>query len=308
MKTWLRQHQAACADALRHIARARGSFGLNVLVIAIALALPFAGLTLVQNLQPVTRQLTVDPSISIFLALDLPRTTATAMAPSLQRIVQEHGGRASVTFIPREAALASLKEKSGVADALAALGENPLPDAYVLKLDGFDSPAAAARLDPMVSQLMAVPGVEQVQVDSAWVKRLAALLQILRVVVGLLAATLAIVVIAVAFNTIRLQVMTQHEEIAVARLVGATDAFIYRPFYYTGGLLGLAAGAASLGTVALSLIPLNDAIAGFARLYGSEFHLAPLDWRASLILLVLSTLLGLVGSLLSVRRHLARAG
>ena len=105
------------------------------------------------------------------------------------------------------------------------------------------------------------------QVDSAWVKRLAALINILRLALLLLAATLGTVVVAVIFNTIRLQVMTQREEILVSKLIGATDSFIHRPFYYTGALLGLCAGALALGAVALALQPLNAAIAEFASLY-----------------------------------------
>jgi hypothetical protein len=97
--------------------------------------------------------------------------------------------------------------------------------------------------------MRALPGVDSVQVDSAWVKRLAALLGVLRLALLLLAITLGVVVIAVVFNTIRLQVLTQRDEIAVSKLLGATDNFIHRPFYYTGALLGLCAGAVALGAV-----------------------------------------------------------
>jgi cell division transport system permease protein len=151
-----------------------------------------------------------------------------------------------------------------------------------------------------------LPGVEYVQVDSSWVKRLAALMHVLRLALSLLAVTLGLVVIGVVFNTIRLQVMTQSEEIEVSRLVGATDAFIYRPFYYSGALLGLCAGGLALAAVALALQPLNGAIADFARLYASEFRLAPLGAVEALLLLVLSATLGLSGAVLSVQRHLTR--
>lgn len=305
MNAWLRQHWLALADALLHVRRAKGSFALNVIVIAIALALPFAGVTLMENLQPVARSLTVEPAVSVFMAGTATREAAKALAPRLRRIVDQHGG-GGVSFVSRESALAALQEKTGIADALAALGENPLPDAYLLTLSAFDTGAAASRLEPMVAELSALPGVEQVQVDAEWVKRLAALLHVLRIALALLASTLAVVVIAVSFNTIRLQVMTQHAEIGVARLVGATDRYIYRPFYYTGALLGLAAGLLALAAVALALQPLNQAIGEFARLYASQFRLAPLDLPQSLLLLLASAVLGLIGSTLSVRRHLAR--
>jgi cell division transport system permease protein len=114
------------------------------------------------------------------------------------------------------------------------------------------------------------------------------------------------VVVAVVFNTIRLQVLTQREEILVSKLIGATDSFIHRPFYYTGALLGVCAGGVALGAVALALGPLNTAIAEFARLYASEFQLAPLPPLAVAVLLALSAGLGLIGARLSVKRHTAR--
>lgn len=306
MRSWLRHHRFALAVAAGHLLKAPASFALNVLVVAIAFALPIAGLTLLENIRPVSAQLAVEPEISIFLGMQTSREQASALAPAIRRVLQQENAGGTLEFVPRERALAAMKDKSGLSDALAALGANPLPDGYVLKLPGLQDGASAARVDVLAQRLQALPGVETVQVDSAWIKRLAALLRILRLSLLLLAATLGVVVIAVVFNTIRLQVMTQREEIEVSRLVGATDAFIHRPFYYTGALLGTCAGAVAMGAVALALQPLNQAITEFARLYASDFQLAPLGVGATLSLLAISALLGLTGALLSVRRHLAR--
>lgn len=306
MKIWLRQHLFAINDASTHLFKAPGSFALNVLVVAIALALPFGGLTLMENVRPVSRQLAVEPEISIFMTLDTARDKATALAKPIDNILQRHRSTAKVLFIPREDALVSLKNKTGLNDALTTLGKNPLPDAYVLKLAGFRDAPDAARIDTIAADLKALPDVDTVQVDSEWIKRLAALLGIWRLVLLFLVITLGVVVVAVIFNTVRLQVMTQREEIAVAKLVGATDTFIHRPFYYTGALLGLCAGGLALGAVGLGLQPLNQQIAEFARLYASEFLLLPLNWPTTLALLAISASLGLIGAVLSVRRHLAR--
>jgi cell division transport system permease protein len=146
--------------------------------------------------------------------------------------------------------------------------------------------------------------VEYVQVDSAWVMRLAAILNILRLGLVFLGCMLGTVVVAVVFNTIRLQVMSQQEEIELSKLVGATNAFVCRPFYYTGALLGLCAGIFALAMVALSLYPLNNTIAELARLYTLDFKLAPLGLSVSVILLGISALIGLFGAILSVRRYL----
>jgi len=306
MIAWTRQHALALMDAFKHLSRSPGSFALNVIVVAIALALPFAGMTILENVRPVSEQLAVEPEISLFMAMDTPRERVSALSPQIRRIVQESGNTAKLEFIPRERALTLLNDKSGLSDAITALGENPLPDGYVLKLSGMRNTADASRVEVLAAQLKALPGVEYVQIDSAWVKRLAALMHVMRLALLFLATTLGVVVIAVVFNTIRLQVMTQRDEIEVCRMFGATNTYISRPFYYTGALLGLFAGVLALGTVALSLNPLNNAIANFARLYASEFRLSPLSVGNTVALLAISAALGLVGALLSVNRHLAR--
>lgn len=307
MKGWLRHHGFALADALRHLRKSPGNFLLNVLVVAIALTLPFAGLTLLENVKPVAGQLAVQPEISVFLAIDTPRERATAIGGDIKRIAQEEKSSVKLEFIPREQALATLKNHTGLEDAIDTLGANPLPDAYILKMSGLQTPDDAKRTNALAKKLQTVQGVETVQIDSAWVERLAALLQIMQLILLFLAVTLGVVVVAVVFNTIRLQVMTQREEIEVSRLVGATDRFICRPFYYTGALLGLVAGTVALLAVLVVLQPLNTAIADFARLYASEFRLVALDWLSIAMLLMLSAVLGLFGALLSVRRHLANA-
>jgi cell division transport system permease protein len=304
MTYWFRQHRYALSAALVHLRRSPGSFLFNIIVVAIALALPFTGVTLLDNVRPMSEQLSVDPEISVFLKQDTPRDQAEGLAVQLRQTLPDK--QAKILFNSREKALESLKEKSGLADVLTTLGENPLPDSYVLKLDAFRLAQSGGDVDALAEQIRALPGVDSVQVDSAWVKRLAALLNILHLGLLLLALTLGTVVVAVIFNTIRLQVLTQREEILVSKLIGATDSFIHRPFYYTGALLGLCAGGVALGVVALALQPLNTAIAEFARLYASDFQLSPLQPLAMAALLALSAGLGLIAALLSVQRHLSR--
>ena len=304
MTYWFRQHRYALSAALGHLRRSPGSFLFNIIVVAIALALPFTGVTLLDNVRPMSEQLSVDPEISVFLKQDTPREQAEGLAVQLRQTLPDK--QAKIIFTSREKALDSMKQKSGLADVLTTLGENPLPDSYVLKLDAFRLAQSGGDVDQLAEQIRALPGVDTVQVDSAWVKRLAALLNILHLGLLLLAVTLGTVVVAVIFNTIRLQVMTQREEILVSKLIGATDSFIHRPFYYTGALLGLCAGGLALGVVSLALRPLNTAIAEFARLYASEFQLTPLQPLAMAGLLALSAGLGLIAAVLSVQRHLSR--
>ncbi|MCP1574653.1 permease [Herbaspirillum rubrisubalbicans] len=303
---WLRQHCAAIADALRHLLRSPGNFVLNVLVVSIALALPFAGLSALENVRPISDQMSVEPEISIFMKPDASREAAQAVGKTISQVLKDSKTNGQVEFIPREKAFETLKSKTGLADVLNTLGSNPLPDSYVVRLPGFENAMNAGRVDDIAQQLKKEAGVDTVQIDSEWVKRLAALLRILRLVLLFLGITLGAVVVAVVFNTIRLQVMTQRDEIEVSRLFGATNSFIYRPFYYTGALLGLCAGLVALGLVVAAQQPLNEAILDFAHLYASEFQLALPSPMAIGLLLAVSGLLGLFGAMLSVRRQLAR--
>lgn len=304
---WLRSHWLALRTALAHVGKYPSGFTFNVAVIALALVLPLAGLTLLENLRPVSRDLAVDPEISVFISTEVARDRVQAIGTEIRDAAKRRGVLITLELIDREQALATMKSRAGLADVVSALGSNPLPDAYIVRIGGAE-PTTPAQIEKLAAELERVQDVETVQLDAAWVRRLAALLQLATSVLALLTVTLCGVVVAVVFNTIRLQVFTQHEEISVARLVGATDAFVARPFYYLGALLGLAAGGLALLAVFGALMLLNVSVAELARLYGSGFLLAPLDAASVGMLLVASAALGVVGAILSVRRALRVAG
>ncbi len=304
---WLREHGFALRASLVRLRSAPGSFAFNVLVIALALILPLAGLTLLENLRPVSRELAVEPEISLFLSNEATRERAQALGSELREAAKAAGLSVKVEFIPREKALELLKERAGLNDVVAALGSNPLPDAYVVRLTSTSDTASARGIEQLANSYRRLQAVEAVQLDAAWVRRLAALLQLAEIALWLLAGALAGVVLAVVFNTIRLQVITQAEEIAVARLLGATDSFVSRPFYYTGGLLGLCAGALALAGVLVALALLNTPVGDLARLYGSSFQLSPLDAASTALLLAASSGLGVTGAMLSVWQALRRS-
>lgn len=304
---WLREHGFALRATFRRLRAAPGGFAFNVLVIGLALMLPLAGLTLLENLKPVSRELAVDPEISIYLSTAASRERAQAIAGELRDAAKAAGLAVKLEFIPREKALDMLKARAGLNDVVVALGSNPLPDAYVVRLAVTGEKAGSVRIEKLADSFRRLSDVETIQLDADWIKRLLALMQLAEIVLWLLAATLAGVVLAVVFNTIRLQVITQHEEIAVARLLGATDAFIARPFYYTGGLLGLGAGVLALCGVLGALALLNAPVSELAQLYGSSFRLAPLTLLSSAMLLAASAGLGVAGAMLSVWKSLRRA-
>ena len=168
-----------------------------------------------------------------------------------------------------------------------------------------DTGSSAAELEQLEPQLKALPKVAHVQLDSAWVKRLESLLQLGRTAVLILATLLACGLVAVIFNTIRLQILTQKDEIEVSKLIGATDAFIRRPFFHLGLVQGALGGLAALAIVYLCMQILNRSILGLAQLYGSDFQLGFFGLPDCLALLAFAAVFGWLGAYMSVSRHLS---
>jgi cell division transport system permease protein len=296
VKTWLRQHRQAFAAALGKIAAQRAAAALNALVIGIALSLPAGGYALLGSLRAATAGAMLEPQLSAFLRTDAKRTEAEALVARLAADTRVR----EVRFVSREQALKELQATEGLAEVVAALNRNPLPDAFVLRPKAADG----AALEALARELRALPAVAHVQVDSLWARRLAALAGTARLAIALLAALLAFGLVAITFNTIRLQVLTQRAEIEISKLIGATDAFIRRPFYYLGALQGLAGGTLALVILWGSLAALNLGVADLAASYGSGFRLAFLAPGDALAVVLFCGGLGWFGAYLSVSRYL----
>ncbi|HEX4984709.1 MAG TPA: permease-like cell division protein FtsX [Burkholderiales bacterium] len=297
---WLAMHVHTLRDALARLGHQPLATLLNVVVIGIALSLPAGFYLALANLQAFSRQLSTDPQVSIFMALDAGPADIDATAQRLKSLADV--GR--MEFVSREQALARLRRSAGLSEALANLGTNPLPDAFVVTARGNDP----AFLEGLRDQARKWPKVEHVQLDAEWARRLDAALSVGRVAVMLLTALLAVALVAVTFNTIRLQILTRRDEIEVSKLIGATNAFIRRPFLYFGALQGLAGGCAAWAIVAVAVLTLNIQLVEVGGLYGT---MVALGWPALseiLFLLGFSALLGWLGAFLSVSRHLWQIG
>ena len=292
MRAWLRQHLQALHSALRRLLRAGGLLG--GLVIGVALALPAGGYALLEGVRVLAARVSLAPQVSVFLRPDAKRTEADTLGITLRADARV----AKLRFVPREEALKELSAAQGMPEVIAALGRNPLPDAFVVHVrDG--------ALESFAAEARKLPGVGHVQADAAWARRLSALAGVARLAVWLLAALLGVGLIAITFNTIGLQILTQREEIEVLKLIGATDGFIQRPFYYLGLLQGLAGGAVALAITAVALSLLNREIRPLAESYGSAFQFAFPPLGDALAIVGFAGLLGWLGAFLSVRRRLA---
>lgn len=296
MKAWLRHHVQSFATTLSRLARQPVATLLNAAAIGVALALPLGAYVLMDNGRTLARDLTGTPQMSVFLATDAGKADAEKVEAELKRAA----GIRRVRFVPRDQALADLKRTEAFADIVATLKTNPLPDAYVVDLE----PGQADASEALAARLREFPKVAQVQLDAAWVRRLEALLGVGRTAVAILATFLAVGLVAVTFNTVRLQIVTQAAEIEVSRLIGATDDHIRRPFLYLGAMMGVLGGVLAIGAVAISIRVLNDDIIKLATTYGSAFRLALPAGVDLAAVVAFAAALGWTGALLSVSRHL----
>ncbi|MEO8003810.1 MAG: permease-like cell division protein FtsX [Betaproteobacteria bacterium] len=294
--SWLLLHLHTLRMSLARLAHQPFATSLNIIVIGIALSMPAGFYLGLNNLQTFSRQLSSDPQVSIFMSID---ATAEEIRDVQQRLKSKSEiGR--LEYISRDQALAKLKRGAGLADVIASLGKNPLPDAFVVTARGNDPQV----LDRLHDEVRGWPKVDYVQLDAEWARKLDAALNVARVLVTLLTVLLAVALVAVTFNTIRLQILTRRDEIEVSKLIGATNAFIRRPFLYLGAVQGLAGGLAAWGIVAAAVLVLNIQLADLGGLYGT---MVALDWPAAIevvILLGFSAVLGWLGAWLSVSRHL----
>lgn len=299
MKRWLRQHNYALSVAIRRLLSQPFSSLANLLVIALTLAVPIMGASILMSAEPVAKQVPVSPEVTLFLKPDAKPEVTTKVAERLQTDYPQE--IQSVRVIPRDQALKKLKADAAWADALAVLRSNPLPDSIIVTLK--DSPELAHHADVLAQEWRQWDQIDMVQLDSAWVQRLEAILRFIRIGLGLLAIGVALVVLATIFNTVRMQALTQREEIAVARLVGATESFVRRPFLYLGALTGVVASLMAIAISALALIPLNTALARLAKSYGTQLSLQLPDAISLILAVVLVAILAALSARWSVTRN-----
>lgn len=297
MRQWLNLHSQAVKLVINRLRRNAWATFIMWCVMGITLALPGLLYIAIDNLNRVAGNVESEPQISLFLDLAIqPEAVA-----SIRQKLAEHPDIANYRFVGRDAAWEDLKSNSGIG-AISDLEQNPLPDVFFVEPKTLD-PVNVERLHQELQQL---PGVEVAQLDATWIKRLYSVLELARKAVLILGSLLGFALLAIIGNTIRLQVVTQRDEIEVAKLIGATDSFIRRPFLYAGTFYGLGGGIAALFFLLGITSLFNTSVAEIATLYNSDFKLNFLDSFSSLVLLVLAALLGWMGSYVAVNRSLAK--
>ena len=294
------RHIQALLGSLGRLVRSPFSTGLTILVIALALALPTALRLLVINAEAATGSFSNAVELSVYLKTDVP----LVKAQQLERSARERPGVGRVELISADKAMEEFRKYSGFGAALDALKDNPLP--HVLHVQPKLEQQSPAAVESLRRYFTAWPEVDLVQVDTEWVMRFNAILDVLRHLLAIAAVLLGAGVLAVIGNTIRLEILNRRAEIEVTKLVGGSDAFVRRPFLYTGALYGFTGALLAWAIVEIAVIVLGQPIATLAALYGSRFSLQgpPLDDVG--ILLATGIMLGWIGAWISAARHLRR--
>lgn len=292
----LTQHRLALGRSIHRFAREPWSGLLTLIVIGVALSLPLGLYALVDNVRLLAGRLSMEPQITVFMAASAGADSARQIEARLKAM----DGIKRLRFIPRDQALQELLQSAGLGDVAAGLERNPLPDAFVIE----PRESAPAALEKLRDELARLPKVDSVQLDTIWAKRLGGIVRLGRDIALLLALLLGFALVAITSNTIRLQILSQREEIEVSKLIGATDAFIRRPFLYHGLIQGLVGGLAAWLIVSLGLHFLNAGIDDLAKLYGTHFRLHGPAAGEILGLLLFSAVLGWLGAFFAVGQHL----
>ncbi|MDH5711991.1 MAG: permease-like cell division protein FtsX [Gammaproteobacteria bacterium] len=298
IRAYLINHARVLLGSLGHLTRQPMSTAMTTAVIAIALTLP-AGLYLaLNNISGLSESWDSSTKISLFLHTSVTETQAQALVKKLQL----HNEIDHVSLISREQGLEQFKQLSGFGSALQFLDNNPLP--VVLVVQPIVDPKRPNQIQHLLKELESDKLVELAQLDMQWVKRLYALLEIAHRVIWAIGSLLGLAVLLIVGNTIRLDIQNRRAEIEVSKLIGASNAFIRRPFLYTGFWYGLSGGILAWLLTSLSLSLLAEPVEKLALLYHSDFQLSGLSAGDITNLLAASCGLGLLGSWLAVGRHL----
>jgi cell division transport system permease protein len=300
LSNWVARHGHACVSSAGYLARHRFASLLTVSVMGLALALPLALQVLVRNVRGATGEFSGAIGLSVYLNPKVSEQQARQLA----RTAAGKPGVLHVTLITAAQALEEFRTRSGFGEALDALADNPLP--HVLEIQPNAATQGAPQLDALRAWFMAWPEVDSVELDRDWVVRFNAILELLRRVLLLTAGLLGAGVVAVVANTIRLEIRSRRGEIEVTKLVGATNAFVRRPFLYTGMFYGALAGLLAWGVVEAARAALAPSAARLAAAYGQRFELVGPTWRELGLLAAAGLLLGGIGALLATARELSR--
>jgi cell division transport system permease protein len=287
---YLLNHAHGLFSSLGRLSRTPFTSAMTILVLSVAISLAGCFYIVVANIQQLTGNLQASNQMSLFLKEHINESVAQKIADQLAR----NDNIESIKFISKKQAMDEFKANSGFGDALNALEGNPLPNVIQILPKGvLDSREA---LDTLMADFKKMPEVEFVQVDMQWVERLQAIMRIASRGVTLVGVLLGFAVTFITGNTIRLELHNRQDEVVISKLVGATHAFIQRPFLYTGFWLGFIAGFSAWLIITIMLLIVESPVEKLSSLYHSSFELLYLSFSEFILLLMMASCLAVLGS------------
>jgi len=296
---WAVRHVSTAVGALGRLSRHPFASLMTLLVIAVTLALPAAMHILIKNARSVSASWDNALDFSVYLRTGTSESDARRLAD----IIGQRADVEMVRLVTADEALAEFRDQSGFGEALDQLKVNPLPHTLVVRPGSSNTERSIELLNEELGNL---PEADFVQVDTEWVRRFHAILEILQRSIAIGAGLLGAAILVIIGNTIRLDIQNRREEIEVTKLIGASNAFVRRPFLYTGLWYGLGGGLLALALVHYGLRAIDAPVARLAGLYDSSFTVRSLDAAESLLIVGTGVLLGLVGSWVAAARHMRR--
>ena len=299
MTVWLSRHASTSIGSLGRLFRQPVSSLMIILVIAVTLAIPAALNLVVKNARSVSTGWDNALDFSVYLQRGLSESEASSLAG----LIQQRADVESVRLITATEALDEFRQQSGFGAALDQLSDNPLPHTLVVRPSAANSSQSIVLLHEELGNL---PEADAVQVDTEWVQRFHAILDILRRAIVIGASLLGIAIVIIIGNTIRLDIQNRREEIEVTKLIGASNAFVRRPFLWSGLWYGLFGGLLAVGLVQYGLFLLEQPVARLAGLYQSGIVVMSLSAIETLTVVGIGVALGLTGSWFAAARHMRR--
>lgn len=301
MNNWLNQHAQAIKLVLGRMLNNKLSTFLISLVIAVALCVPGLFYMGVDHLSKFTNYMQDETEISLFLKLDADKDAISEIGD----VLGKNENIKAFHLVSKETAWQELKAKaqsnSETDSKITELEKNPLPDAFFIQPQSTEPET----LETLKKELLTIPGVEHVLLNTDWAKRLTAILSMGKKIILFVTALLAIALLVIIGNTIRMQILTQKDEIVVSKLIGATNSFIRIPFLYSGIFYGLFGGLLAIIMLILVVRIFNLSIQDLSNLYSSDFSLPLMNTQLFIGLICLAVLIGWLGSYLAVSRSIA---
>lgn len=300
MINWLNQHAQAIKLVLTRMLYNKLSTFMISLVIAVAMCVPGVFYMGVDHLSKLSNHMQDETEISLFLKLDASPNVASEIDATLAKntaIKQYH-------LVTKDQAWKDLKakaESNKIDNEVSQLSKNPLPDAFFIQAKS----AEPAALEALKNELQEIPGVDQAVLNAEWAKRLSSILALGTKIILFIAALLALALLVIIGNTVRMQILTQKEEIIVSKLIGATTSFIRTPFLYAGMIYGLFGGILAIVILTLIVQLYNQSVTQLSNLYSSDFSLPWFNLPLYIAIIITSILIGWLGSYLSVTRSIA---